>query len=826
MANNYSFPNQIASREEKSQDTYGLKYAQAIWGEYTNNAVAVDRRRNRLINNRKYAEGLESIDKYKNRLDIDGDTSYLNLDFSPVNRIATLVDNMVGMLMNQDYKIQCDPIDSESKTKYDNYRKQVYANLRLKQIAPRIEEKTGIPLIPTGQYVPEDNDEAEIHLKLNYKMDAAIAMEEALTFVADNNVFGETRRKILRDLIVINTAALERYYDSNYNIIHEYVDPIDLITPYSKTEDYKNIAYYGIRKQYQIFEIAEMNPEFTEQQLFDIAKNYAGQNNNSFWNDSWGQSYEGYYANDGAIRPYNNFNITVLKFQFLTTNTDKRVKKKNSKGGYYYDKAGSNYSIEVSPEKINVIDKGDEWQVVGESLFVSKAEVNTIEDAKVYFSKIKTERRKSKIEVNEVTAKYKYEGYYIPCTDYVWNYKMVENIERERVNGSYTPETELGISIITPNMYDMENKSLVERLIPMEDGMNIANLKVQQSLIKAVPPGIKFDIEGTDGIILENGKEATPLQLLRVYQQTGSIPFSSKGKDGAPINSAVIERLQNGVGNELNAFMLVINHYQQMMNDVIGFNSAVDGSSPNSNALVGVQKMAASATYNALRPLLNASNELIIRSTRRIALMIQDSMRYNTEAFTMAIGEQATNTLKYGRKLAFNQFAIMIRMLPDAEEQMELTNLLMESVRNKQLTSSDVIRVKQQMKTDTKLAAQLMVLLENKNKKEAQKQSMELQKQNGDIQVQSAQASKKAETEAMTMIEKAKQETLMLEYRLKAELARVEIEGEKEVQILKNQGTLNVASTAKAGKEESEMIKHHSKILQNSQAKESEKEDD
>lgn len=815
------FPDPTASRETKAAEQYGLDYARAIWADFTKNSTLYDDMREQQIINRKYAEGLESIQKYKNRLDLE-DSSYLNLDFTPVNRIATIVDNIEGKLMNQTYKVQCNPIDAESMTKFDDYRKKIYANLYMADISKQMEEEIGMSLIPKGEYVPKSSVDAQMHLKLNYKMDASLAMEEAIDWVDNNNDFPDTRRRILRDLIVLKRAALHRFYDHNNNIKHEYVDPVDLITPYSKHDDFRNVTFQAIQKQYQIWQLAEMNPAFTNEDLYYIAKAQAGQNKNPRW--TYGTSYEGYYQSNNGDYAYVNFNVTVLQFFFLTQNADKRVKKKNSKGGSFFNKKPSNYSLKVKADSINVVDNGKFWMVKGEKLQVPKSKQRSMANAQEYFAGIKTRRREENTEVFDNLKKYRYEGYWIPDTEWIWDYGMTKNIEREKIGGSYSPDTELPISIIAPNIYDMQNKSLVERLIPFEDGLNLANLKFQQLLIKAVPPGIQFDVDALDGVITKMGEDTKPDEILKLYLQTGSFPFSSTREDGTTINGPAVSQLPNGIGKEFNAYIATQQHYMQLMNDVIGFNSAVDASTPNADALVGVQKMAVNATNNALRPLYSAHINLIKRSQIRIALMIQDSMQFNEKAFKMAIGAQAAATIRHGRKIAFNQFAIDLELAPDEEEKIQIEALIQLGIQTQTLFPSDAIRIRQELKSNAKLASQLLVLLEEKNRTNKLEESMKLQEQNAQVQMQSAQAAKQAETESAMAMEQAKQQTMQMEYQLKEQLNQADHGRNMQHQELENVGAQKVAIINNEGKQVVQQQSNQGKQVVQSQSDEAKKE--
>jgi len=478
--NNFSpFPDPLASKEEKATVSYGMKYAKAIWGNYFNNINAFSEQREIDIICRTYAEGLESIEKFKTRKGITN-TSYLNLDYSPVNIIATTVDNIVGRLSNTPYKIQCNPIDPESKSRFDEYRKELFADMFLKQYSDAVQEQTGIALVKRNAEIPETDEEAELHLKMNYKDDASIAMEEALNFVFSSNNFDASKEAVIRDLITIKRAAIQNKYDECGNIIVERVDPVDLITPYSKYQDFRNIPYIALIKSYTVGQLAEMNPSFTDKDLYTIAQNNAGStNNNPVW--SYGSSYEGYFGNNiGGVtmdRPYYNFNVKVLEFYFLAI--DKEVRE-------FKTYAKRKYSNKVSED------------------FKSK-------DGEVTVKKIQN----------------LYEGLWIINTDYCFNYGRAKNVPREKIAGSYYPKAKLPIRVIAPGLYDMKNKSHVERMIPHEDAIKLADLAFQTMLIKAKPPGVAMDIRGLMDAAKSLGENFGPMDVAKIYEQTGNYVYSS-----------------------------------------------------------------------------------------------------------------------------------------------------------------------------------------------------------------------------------------------------------------------------------------------------------
>lgn len=761
------FPNPLAPDYVKSDPSYGIAYAKAIWNAWNLQANIVANKRQRDIINRRYAEGLESVLKYINRLDI-GDTSYLNLDFSPTNRIASIVDNIVGRLMNMDYKIRCTPIDPVSLTKQDEYRRKVYTNMFLKQYDDAFQKTTGIPIVPPGEKVPEDDEEAELHLQLNYKDDLAASMEQALEMIFYNSDFEHSKKKLIRDLVVLKKGAILRYYDADKNIKVDWVDPIDIIVPYSKWDDFRNVPYQALISKYTIQEISQFETDFSEEDLFNIAKTAGSSMGNRRW--AWGNSYEGYYQNAARIfgRGYDDFNVSVLRFWFKAVNNEKYEEKQNVKRGNVFE-------------------------------FSAKDEQYTPE----------SKDKKVKSTVYKKATEYIYEGYWVVGTDYIWGYKKQENIDREKNGISYSPKVELPITMIYPDIYDMENKSLVERMIPHEDQINLIHLKAQQFIMEAAPPGLAIDTSSLDEVVagMGNGSNAMmdPKQIVKMKRQTGSFVYSSVRSDGSVINGSPLTPLENGIGRAFSQFIVAYNHEIQLMNDVIGYNSAVDASSPDKEALVGTQKLAVQASMNVLRPLANTMIRIIEKTANRVSLMIQDKCEFGDgiQGYVPAIGLQATKTIKLGKDIALSQFGIKVELLPDIEEKQELMQMIQLGLQQGVLKPSDVILINEYMKSNVKLAAQLLVLREKRNTKEAQMSKQQDIQGNAQAQMQAAQMAEQAKQQTLQLEMQSKAQELQMESQMKSALSAQEHQQKmQEIQLqnqLINQGKMNVAQINQEG---------------------------
>lgn len=738
MAENTSstpFPDILASKEIKLTKEYALAYARAMWNERVLNQENYAETRRVFLRNREFAEGMQSVENVKERKGIT-DTSYLNLDYRPVNIIATIVDNVTGKLLKLDYRVSCTPLDPESKNERDDFLNQIRTARFLKPLSDQLEPMTGMPLVDKSMKVPESDEEEEIFMQMNFKYASSVAMEEAFEFVNAANNFPTVKEAVIRELLTNKIAAVDTYYDEDFNIVEEFVDWLDLIVPFSKFDDFNNIPHIGRLRYFKLGEIANMG-DFTDDQLYQIAKLNTGRNDNAN-NWTWGTDYQSTYFTPNQLPGYYNFNITVLDFQFL--GIDKEVR-----------------------------------------------EFKTVKRRK-YFNDISSQdATNSTGDVTSKTFQNRYQGKWIVGTDYLIKYGKAENMPREKIAGSYSPKTPLSISIIAPNLFNMKNKSHVERMIPHEEQIQLAHLGFQTFLIKAKPPGVSVDIQGLLDAAKGMGEEMKPIDILKIYESTGNLIYSSITENGEVINSRVITELRGGVGDAISEFIKVYQFERQLINEVIGYNSAVDGSTPSSQALVGVQEHAIEATNNSLSSLFNAHLRLINNSNKKKGLMIQDSIEHNNEAFVMAIGQQSTSILEYGKKLAYVQMGINIELMPTDEDKALINQQIQlgQAAQPPLLNPSDVIRINMVMKQNVKLAAQLLVYLEKKNRDDRMKEAQAAQQQNGQIQQQSAQAATQGQIQADAEATKNKKDLAQFQAQLDSAAANQAFEYAKELLLVK-----------------------------------------
>ena len=720
-----TFPSELVSPKVKADKEYGLRMFRAMYSSAENQYYNLEDRKIRWIDNRSYSEGLQRVDKYKDLLDLEGDVSYLNIDWNPPPIIPKFVDIIAGEFSKQQYKVRCYAVDPQSRVKKDKERSEIYANMLLRDFSEQSEQITGIPVIKKDKFVAEDREEAELYMGMNFKQATEIAMETGIDWVYSSNKWdSKIKEEILRDLINIKYACGRVKYDANMNVKVRYVDPVRLIHPYVSNQDHSKLKYCAEKVDMTIEELRRES-DLKEEELFEVAKFYQGENgNDKLEYDLY--SYYSKYSYDNL--PYNNFIISVLDGEFKSINLNKYEELDNPKGGFYFQKKAYNYK----PPKNS-----------------------------------KRDRNIHKMELVDV-----YEGMWIIGTDYIFNYGKRKNIPRKKTDGVYSPEASLSFFIVAPQMREMQSKSLVERMKPHADQMALAFFKLQALIAKARPPGASVDISAIEEMAFGEGNVLQPLEIQEIYDQTGVYYYRSRNEEGAIQNQQPIRELTNGIGADLEKIVFVYNQNLQMIRDATGINEFRDASTPDKDSLVGMGQMAISASNNATRPLLNAFHSLVEDMSEYICLMLQDLVEYKgeIEALSNPLGENNVRTITIGKDVPITEFGIRIEILPTAEEMQELNQWISICLEQQTIDPDDAMDIKEIAKQNIKLASHL---LKKRKKQREQKQAEAAQansEQTAQIQQQSSQAKAQGDIAVIQAKSQAKKEELTLEYKLKEEL--------------------------------------------------------
>ena len=265
------FPSQVVSDLEKASIEYGMEVGRAIESEWFDNDTGDDRFRtnqNSFHNLRLYSRGEQSVKKYKDELSINGDLSYLNLDWKPVPIISKFVDIVVNGISERTYDIKAYSQDPFGIDKRTEYMEAIVGDMQSQEIDNFAQEAFGISLNQTKkENLPNDRDELELHMQLNYKQGVELAEEQALNTILDGNRYELTRKRVNYDLTVLGIGAVKNTFSKSEGAKVEYVDPSDLVYSFTESPYFDDIYYVGEVKTLPINEVKKEFPNITDEEL-------------------------------------------------------------------------------------------------------------------------------------------------------------------------------------------------------------------------------------------------------------------------------------------------------------------------------------------------------------------------------------------------------------------------------------------------------------------------------------------------------------------------------------------------------------------------------
>ena len=270
---NSAFPSQVVSDAEKASLEYGSQVAMAIEYEWFRSGRTNGNRYLTNFNNfntlRLYARGEQPIQKYKDELSINGDLSYLNLDWKPVPIISKFVDIVVNGISQKAYEIKAYAQDPSSVKKRTSYASKIYEDMLAKQYIENVKSKLDIDLYQTSNpgLIPATEEELELHMQLSYKQAIEIAEEEAISSVMAQNKYNLTRRRLNMDLTVCGIAACKTNFNTANGVTVDYVDPAYMVYSYTEDPNFEDIYYVGEIKSITIPELKKEFPNISEEEL-------------------------------------------------------------------------------------------------------------------------------------------------------------------------------------------------------------------------------------------------------------------------------------------------------------------------------------------------------------------------------------------------------------------------------------------------------------------------------------------------------------------------------------------------------------------------------
>ena len=762
---NSSFPNQVVSEEEKSSLEYGIQVGRAIEGEWFQEGRSGNRYAQSYSNFhqlRLYARGEQSVAKYKSELSINGDLSYLNLDWTPVAVIPKFVDIVVNGMSEKNYDINAVAQDPFSLKQRGDYEREILRDVNNKEALQNF-LKIGMNLYNTSnpEELPANKEELDLYMQMNYKQQVEIAEEELINNVLNKNKYNETKKRLAYDLAVIGIGACKTQFNKTEGIKIDYVDPAYMVYSYTENPNFEDVYYVGEVKSITIPELKKQYPNIPEEELLKIQQ----MPGNSQYITGWGN--------------YDQNTIQVMYFEYKTYHDQVFKIKKTDQG---LEKALVKFDGYNPPES-------DRYDIVTRTIEVL------------------------------------YTGAKVLGNNYMLEWKLAENMTRPMAD---TTKVEMNYCISAPRIYKGRIESMVGKICGFADMIQLTHLKLQQVMSRIVPDGVFLDMDGLAEVDLGNGTNYNPAEALNMYFQTGSIVGRSLTQEGG-INAGKvpISELSSSSGQaKIQSLIGTYQYYLQMIRDVTGLNEARDGSMPEKDALLGLQKLAVNASNVATRHMVDSLLFVSLRICENISLKIGDIIYnpLNKKSLQNSISNFNTQTLQQLIDLQLHDFGIYLELEPEEEEKALLEQNVQVALKTGAIALSDAIDIREIK--NTKLANQYIKLRQTQKierEKEAQKQNIEYQAQANakaseaaalsEVQKQQAltqekvsieQAKSQFEIQRMQNEAQIKRELMAEEFNYQMQLAKaragVELEREKEIEDRKDK------RTRIQGTQQSEMI--------------------
>lgn len=723
------FPSQFVSDSEKATKEFGLQIGQAIqyeWFRKDSNGCRYYSQWRDFNRLRLYARGEQSIAKYKNELAVDGDLSYLNLDWTPVPILPKFVDIVVNGMQDRLFKVKAYAQDALSQSKRSKYQDMIEGQMAAKDVLSVVQESTGFdPFIMDPDELPTNDEELSLYMNLNYKPAIEIAEEEAIDTLMAENHYQDIRKRIDYDQMVVGVGMAKHEFLPGAGVQVSYVDPANVVYSYTEDPFFKDCFYWGEIKTVPITELNKIDPSLTTEDLEKISQ----------YSQSWYDYFNTaqYYENDIFYRD----TCTLMYFNYKTTKKMVYKKKINDNG------------------TTRMIEKDDQFNPPEEML------------------------EEGNFEKIEKTIDVWYDGVMVMGTNIILKWELAKNMVRPKSSSQHALPNYVAAA---PRMYKGVIESLVRRMIPFADLIQITHLKLQQVIARVVPDGVYIDADGLNEVDLGTGAAYNPEDALRLYFQTGSVVGRSYTQEGDFNQGRVpIQQLTSNSGASKTQMLIAnYNHYLDMIRSVTGLNEARDGSTPNPDALVGVQKLAALNSNTATRHILDASLYIYRSLAEALTYRVADILEFADfkDDFVNKIGKYNVSILNEISDLYIYDFGVFIELSPDEEQKAMLEQNIQMALSKGDINLEDAIDVREIK--NIKLANQLLKV--KRKAKQEQDQQRELEKQ----AIISQQQVKQQQMSAQVQMQKIELET-QSKLKYKQGEMQLEIERTKAEAALKSQ---------------------------------------
>ena len=642
------------------------------------------------------------------------------MDWTPVPIIPKFVDIVVNGMSDRLFKIKTYAQDAMSAEKRSIFQDMVQADMVAAPVLRQLEKDFEIPVFSVAEEeLPGSDEELELYMQMKYKPAIEIAQEVGINTLLDENHYQDIRKRVDYDQTVLGIGICKHMFLPGAGVKVDYVDPANVVYSYTEDPYFKDNFYWGEIKTVPIGELIKIDPDLTLSDLDEISK----------YSQSWYQYYNNAQAYNNSM--FHRDTATLLYFNYKSTHSFVYKKKKMTDGSF------------------KTVEKDDQFNPPVEMQQEGKFEKVT-----------------KRIDVW-------YDGVMVMGTNIMLQWKLSENMVRPKSANQYARPNYIACA---PRMYKGSVESLVRRMIPFADLIQMTHLKIQQVVSRVVPDGVFIDADGLNEVDLGTGNAYNPEDALRLYFQTGSVIGRSFTQDGEFNNAKVpISQLTSSSGaSKMQMLLGNYNHYLDMIRAVTGLNEARDGSSPDPNSLVGVNKLAALNSNTATRHILQASLYMTRSLAECLSIRMADILEYADfkDEFAMQIGKYNLQIIDEIKNLYLYDFGIFIEMSPDEEEKAMLEQNIQMALSQGNISLEDAIDIREIH--NLKMANQLLKLKRKQKEEREQQQAMQQQEMQAQQQMQAQEAAAQQQMQITQQAAATKMETMTAESQMAIQKMQME----------------------------------------------------
>lgn len=714
------FPVTTLDPKIKSKKSFGMSIAKNIYYK----GLVEDHSSNRRIiaqENRDYAANRQDINKYKPLLDAqidnDGDESYMNISWDIQTPGKKFVDTIVGDMMNQDHKIQFNAIDNYSKKQITKARDDYYGAIVRRRHLEEIEQMSGLVLEKRGGFNPSSKEEVDVYMEMEFKQAVEIGMESIVDYILyDNEWETKVSKRVIRDFVENNKGAVRLFFDKNNKVCLRYVDaPLNYYASATDESDHSDTEYQAEKVLMSIGDLRkrDIKGEVTEKQWFEIAKSCSNKYGNASWR--FGNSYSSTNEYGGNPYSYSDYRVEVLDFVFYTTDDRTYTEQDDKFGNRHISRRDYGYK--------------------------------------------KPKKSKKNIEVINKEIEMSYEGLWLPNSEILLGYGRTKNILRPmgKDGKSVSPKLIRRYVYFEPNLRNGSSTSFVRTIMPNLDTIQLLVLRKRHIIAEMNPTGVAVDVSGIADVMAAL-EEEDPMKIVKLYKQKGILFYSRTDVNGDPVNGTPIHELGNPFAQALIGIdNAIINEIESIRSNG-GINDARDGSSPDKDALVGIEKMRLLASNNTTREIYKAFTDgIFAKAGKCAARMVQCKVEYNNgiSEYDNIIGEQGVKSIEFAKSITMAQLGVKVEALPTDDQIESLLKVLDMSLANKEIRVEDHLEIKRI--SNVKKAERLLIY----RKKVYAAEKMEEFKQKEEITAEREKSSAMAAAEAQVVKDESKAKSQM-----------------------------------------------------------------